>query len=216
MTHIKAVPFNEKEYWTSRFEKESHFEWLLNWEDIKEHIIAYLSKEAPILHLGCGNSTLAFDMWNSDYKYIVNVDYADNVIETMKQVTLQKQNEFHNDYSGILWYVGDCLHSLSSYLPMDQYPVIIDKSLTDAIACGDDDQQTTIRRLSNEVLSVTQLGGVWISITFSSERHYVWNDHADYKWELTESVPVPVNQNENNPYAPTIYYHIHILKKVHV
>lgn len=49
---LNAVPFHEKEYWERRFEKESHFEWLLTWSDIEQHVTPYLKDQKTILHLG--------------------------------------------------------------------------------------------------------------------------------------------------------------------
>lgn len=52
MSKLNAVPFDKKEYWEERFEKEKHFEWLMTWEDIKEVITPYLGKNEYILNLG--------------------------------------------------------------------------------------------------------------------------------------------------------------------
>lgn len=52
MTKVNAVPFHEKEYWKNRFEKEKHFEWLVNWDNIKEEFEPYLDKCEDVLHLG--------------------------------------------------------------------------------------------------------------------------------------------------------------------
>lgn len=209
---LNTVPFHEKDYWKDRFDKENHFEWLFHWDTIKESVIPYLNKE-PILHLGCGNSTLAFDMWDSHYEHIVNVDYAENVIDRMKYLTQLKESDTKNDYSGITWHVGDCLDGLSSYVPHPEYGVVIEKSLTDAIACGDNDDQTKIRTLSEQILSVTQPMGIWISITFSSTRQYIWNTQ-NYTWKSINTIPIQGEHNPDTPYAPTIYYYIHILQKV--
>jgi hypothetical protein len=52
MTNLNAVPFHEKSYWKSRFEKEKHFEWLLTWDNVKTELEPYLNKDEDILHLG--------------------------------------------------------------------------------------------------------------------------------------------------------------------
>ncbi|OAD02308.1 hypothetical protein MUCCIDRAFT_122964, partial [Mucor lusitanicus CBS 277.49] len=154
------------EYWRKRFEKEKHFEWLVTWDDIKEEFEPYLKKDEDVLHLGCGNSELAFDLADSGYKTVVNVDYAENVIEYMKSVTHEKQQQ-NSNYSNISWISGDCLSNLKSYLPKSQYSIIIDKSLVDTIACGDDDHQSRVKQLSREMLSVAKPDAYWLSISFS-------------------------------------------------
>lgn len=52
MAKINAVPFDRKEYWETRFEKEKHFEWLMTWQDAQAQLEPYLDKNEPILHLG--------------------------------------------------------------------------------------------------------------------------------------------------------------------
>lgn len=58
MAKVNAVPFDKKQYWENRFEKEKHFEWLLTWDNIKMEIEPYLDKNEDVLHLGNENSPL--------------------------------------------------------------------------------------------------------------------------------------------------------------
>ena len=52
-----------------------------------------------ILHLGCGNSTLAEDLYHLGYQQIINVDYSPTVIEFMK--------ERCKEMVEMTWVVGD-------------------------------------------------------------------------------------------------------------
>lgn len=52
MSKVNAVPFHEKSYWETRFDKEKHFEWLATWKNIKSEAEPYLDKSNAILHLG--------------------------------------------------------------------------------------------------------------------------------------------------------------------
>lgn len=64
MAKLNAVPFHQKEYWESRFEKEKHFEWLLTWQHIQTELEPYFDKNENILHpgiisnLSCSNQTI--------------------------------------------------------------------------------------------------------------------------------------------------------------
>jgi hypothetical protein len=65
MTNLKAVPFHEKSYWESRFEKEKHFEWLLTWDSVKTELEPYLNEVEDILHLG------KFDFLNATNRILI-------------------------------------------------------------------------------------------------------------------------------------------------
>lgn len=52
MAKVNAVPFDKKEYWEDRFEKEKHFEWLMTWQDIQNLVRPYLDKNEHVLNLG--------------------------------------------------------------------------------------------------------------------------------------------------------------------
>lgn len=140
------------------------------------------------------------------------MDYAENVIDYMKQVTQKKQDDSGRDYSGVQWLTGDCLNNLVSYLPKQQYSVVIDKSLADTIACGDDDQQSRVKALSKEILSVTKPGGYWLSISFSNQRDYQPDD-SPYYWKTEKVVPIEADQSNDKPGAPAIYYYMYINRK---
>ncbi|CEP19048.1 hypothetical protein [Parasitella parasitica] len=212
MNKVNAVPFHEKSYWESRFEKEKHFEWLLKWDNIKTELEPYLDKDEDVLHLGCGSSELAFDIADSGYKNIVNVDYAENVIEYMKSVTYEKQQQ-NGNYSNLSWISGNCLHNLKSYLPKEKYSIIIDKGLVDTIACGDDDDQSQVKRLSNEMLSVAKSGAYWISISFSGERKFYADNQEHFYWKTEQRIPIEVPQPNDKPGAPAVYYYLYINHK---
>ncbi|KAI8329513.1 hypothetical protein BC941DRAFT_518662 [Chlamydoabsidia padenii] len=202
----KAVPFDSKEYWETRFSHEEPFDWLLTWDDIRDYLQSYLSPGTcePILHLGCGNSLLAFQMIDSGYRKIVNVDYSSCVIEKMKQLTAQR-NGHHDD---LIWITADCIQDLGPARAYHSfYPVAIEKSLTDCIACGDDDQLSHQRAMASQIASVQPPGGVWISVSFSDHRQPLPPYH------LVEKIPVLVPQKNEKPGAPDIYYYLYVLQK---
>lgn len=137
------------------------------------------------------------------------------MIDYMKQVTKQRLllEGREKDYSELEWITGDCLNNLASYLPQPQYSVVIDKSLVDTIACGDDDQQTRVKKLSQEILSVTKPDGCWLSISFSNQRDYQPDDNSPYYWKTEKVIPIEADQSNDKPGAPTIYYYLHINRK---
>ncbi|KAI9261482.1 hypothetical protein BDA99DRAFT_511471 [Phascolomyces articulosus] len=219
---VKAVPFHSKAYWESRFDKENHFEWLSTWSALHSHIEPYLDPNEPILHLGCGNSTMAFDVADSGYPYVVNVDYAQNVIQHMKSITDTQR------YPHISWRAADCLQPIGKQLLEEdeavvtddndatknvEYTVVIDKSLIDCIACGDTDDLVHQKTLANNIMSVTRPQGVWISLSFSSEREYI-AQQGNWVWRREIAVPIKADQSHDKPGAPEIFHWLTISRKV--
>ena len=56
----------KQEYWDERFAKEEQYEWLVSFNDCKEQLLAALTpnKDARILIIGCGNSSLGYDLYH--------------------------------------------------------------------------------------------------------------------------------------------------------
>ncbi|KAI9313790.1 S-adenosyl-L-methionine-dependent methyltransferase [Dichotomocladium elegans] len=207
---VKAVPFHSQDYWQSRFENEQHFEWLTSWPTLEPLITPYLAVDEPILHIGCGNSTLAFDLADRGYSRVINVDYAANVISQMEEQTDRLR------YPHIEWHAADCLAGLCAFDKETKgFTTVIDKSLVDAIACGDTVDLAAQRQLADHVLSVTRPGGVWLSISFSSEREYVSDAARDgWTWHCEKTIPIEQKQSSSPLNAPAIYHWIYVLRKV--
>lgn len=51
------------------------FDWFKKYSDISQHLAPLIpNKDARILMLGCGNSTLSRDMYDDGYHNILNID----------------------------------------------------------------------------------------------------------------------------------------------
>ena len=90
----QPVEYGEVQYWDQRYlkEKGTHFEWLQDYEALREQIqeIVGHNKNAKILHIGCGNSELQFGLYNQGYHNIFNIDISGVVIEQMCKEQLEK------------------------------------------------------------------------------------------------------------------------------
>ncbi|KAI9309517.1 hypothetical protein BJ944DRAFT_258378 [Cunninghamella echinulata] len=209
----KTRPYDSKEYWEERFHKEDHYDWLFSWNSIKDYLLPYISiggdhNSNPILHLGCGNSLLAFDMADSGYQHIVNIDYAEGVINKMETLTNEKKSP---QYQQLKWIAADCLNDLESLpkiYPIEKYNIAIEKSLLDTIATGDDSCYSKQRQLAKQIGSVINSSGYWCSISFSDHRQ------AFDSWCLEKKIPLLVPQPNDKPNAPDIYYYLYIFKKL--
>ncbi|KAF9971716.1 hypothetical protein BGZ73_005245 [Actinomortierella ambigua] len=84
----------------------------------------------------------------------------------------------------------DCL-DLTSLAP-NTFDLIFDKSTSDAIACGDDNESTKIKTLCRQVARVTKPGGVWCVVSYSQYRQYEFEDEDQGLWTTERVEPIKV------------------------
>ncbi|KAJ1844394.1 hypothetical protein LPJ73_005186 [Coemansia sp. RSA 2703] len=170
------VEYGSYEYWQQRYIQESNesFDWFKTYKDLAVLFSKHIdSKDARILMLGCGNSTLSGDMYDDGYENIVNVDYSDVVIDQMRQRTAHQPK--------MSWEVMD-VRELT--LEDGSIDVAIDKGTLDALMCEKGDVWdpspelcNNIAREIDEVNRVLAPGGKFIWITFGQphfrKRHLV-------------------------------------------
>ncbi|GAA6011476.1 hypothetical protein JCM10207_002632 [Rhodosporidiobolus poonsookiae] len=118
--------YGTQEYWDERYSKEADdasFDWFKTYAEIKDLINRFIpDKEAKIVMLGCGNSTLSRDMYDDGYHNIHNIDYSPVVIEKMARVNAER--------TGMTWTVGDIRALPYESSSMD---VCLDKGTLDAM-----------------------------------------------------------------------------------
>ncbi|KAI8381569.1 S-adenosyl-L-methionine-dependent methyltransferase [Radiomyces spectabilis] len=181
-TSLNVVPedptaYKTKEYWEQRYQQESPdttFDWFKTHEELKPLFQGCIPhKDASILILGCGNSTLGEDMYRDGYKNITNIDYSGTVIENMK-----KRCE---DMPDMKWLEMD-IRALE--FENESFDIIIDKGTMDALMCdrGDvwdpsEELVAEVKKEVDEVERVLKVGGSFIYITFGQphfrKRHLV-------------------------------------------
>lgn len=142
---------------------------------------------------------MAFDMAAAGYQRIINVDYSREVIERQKK---------RHQPLGLEWVTADCVEDLARPLAHQSYGVVIEKTLTDCIACGDDAQLSRQHQMARQIAAVQPTGGVWLCISFSAHRR-PWPPYT-----LKDKIPLLVPQpNDTKAYAPDIYYYLYVLQK---
>jgi 2-polyprenyl-3-methyl-5-hydroxy-6-metoxy-1,4-benzoquinol methylase len=90
----KKSEYHSQEYWESRYSLfPKNMDWYCNFEKIctdfkiDEILETFYPKKnkVKILELGCGNSSLAFDLHNIGYKNITSIDFSSLIINQMKE-----------------------------------------------------------------------------------------------------------------------------------
>ncbi|GAA5839018.1 hypothetical protein JCM11251_007854 [Rhodosporidiobolus azoricus] len=159
--------YGTKEYWDERYSKEaddSSFDWFKTYAEIKDLINRYIpDRNASIVMLGCGNSTLSRDMYDDGYHNIRNIDYSPIVIEKMAKVNAER--------AGMTWTVAD-IRDLP--FPSSSIDICLDKGTLDALmtAKGLDPWNPPPEMVANvkgeidEVVRVLKPSGRFLYLTF--------------------------------------------------
>jgi len=119
----------QKSYWTDRFDTEGQCEWLASYSTLKpliEESRKCEREDAQVIILGCGNSTLGFDMHKDGYPNISSVDFAENVIDQMKV-------KHGTGSGGLSWHVADLRALPETEFPCSKFHFAIDKGTLDSM-----------------------------------------------------------------------------------
>lgn len=77
--------FSSESYWTSFFDKRhKSFEWYSDFKCLSPLFIKLIKDEDLILNVGCGNSTLGYDLNQRGCQDVINIDLSDLVIKQMQ------------------------------------------------------------------------------------------------------------------------------------
>eukprot|EP00913_Durusdinium_trenchii_P011729 g11015.t1 len=117
-------------YWNKRYRSDpSPFEWLESFAELESLIKEATSGrlDASILHMGCGNSLLPEAMYDHGYKDITNIDNAEVCVQQMAARNKDMRPE-------LKWLEMD---ATSTGLSESSFDTVIDKSVLDTFACGD-------------------------------------------------------------------------------
>lgn len=157
----KPVEYGEAEYWDQRYLKDqrAHFEWLQDFEALKEQIEAVLgkNKEARILHIGCGNSELQFGLYSAGYHNIVNIDISGVVIEQMRREQEEK------GFDKMQFEVMDV--TKMDY-PDESFDLVLDKSTIDTLMCTES-PLINVARMAEESHRVLRPGCAYFGISYA-------------------------------------------------
>ncbi|EDO06333.2 Methyltransferase domain family protein [Babesia bovis T2Bo] len=117
-------PYSTTSYWNQRYNQNvGTYEWYTDWLSLKSHLPYELNKDAHVLHIGCGTSKLAHDLYEDGIRNVKNIDISPVCIGEMKKMFP------HLDYD-----VMDVLE-IGSHYSGDTFDVIIDKGCLDTLLC---------------------------------------------------------------------------------
>lgn len=118
------------EYWDQRYAREegTSYDWFKSFDDIKDVILPHVPlREARILELGCGNSTITPGLHDAGYANLTAIDFSSTLVKQMQQ-----------RYPGVNFQCMDIREmlepaQLDSIGPIGSYDLVIDKGTLDAL-----------------------------------------------------------------------------------
>ncbi|KAI0328517.1 hypothetical protein GY45DRAFT_998439 [Cubamyces sp. BRFM 1775] len=185
-----------------------------------------------------------------DERAIVNADFAENLV-VRKRTAEEARRAGRGPCKGMRWVCADALKwtELDSILKTEghTFDLVVDKSTSDAISCGEDICYTSadpklhpafnnylaagksltlspVEVFAIHLSSLVHPGGLWIALTFSSNRFPFWSSPtettdspfpraADY-WNLDQVITVDAPTGlEGNAHAPVVQHHVYILRR---
>ncbi|KAF9269069.1 S-adenosyl-L-methionine-dependent methyltransferase [Marasmius fiardii PR-910] len=194
--------YGTKEYWNQRYAQESEngsFDWFKSYGEISDIMRDLIpDRSSKILILGCGNSKLSEEMYEDNFKNIVNVDYSAVVIEQMQRRHNQERPEMQ-------WHEMD-VRELR--FPDDSFDVVIDKGTMDAMMTAKGDiwnpPQQVVDDCTREVQEAVRVlrkgSGLFIYLTFGQP-------HFRKRFLL-----VPNTTLETKQLGDAFHYYMYILR----
>lgn len=205
--------YHLESFWEDRFQHESQFEWLGDGaETILPHIRASLRTGAPhshplrILHIGAGTSSLSRIILEKSKEefinesrelFVVNTDFSETAVRRGNTASADDERETWVKVDALKWNEVRALVNRegSEYSDL-RFTIVVDKSTSDAIACGEDacftlyggdalhsDIETYLKEsrmdainlppvyvLALHLASIVRPGGAWIVLSYAAGR----------------------------------------------
>jgi len=149
--------FRQKEYWDTFFKNRGKkaFEWYGEYHELCGILHKYMKSGDPVLQIGCGNSTLAADLYDVGYMQITSIDVSDVVIRQMKEQNKERPG-----------LVFEKMDATAMCYPENTFKVVLDKGTLDALFTDDSPEVASkIEKMFSEIERVLKLGGRYMCVS---------------------------------------------------
>jgi ubiquinone/menaquinone biosynthesis C-methylase UbiE len=190
-----------RQYWDERYKaNDTTFDWYVSLEPLKEILLPFLKPESKILMIGCGNSRLSSQLYESGYQNVTNIDCSEVVINQMKARC--------KDQDKMEWVVKDCTRM---DFPDATFDLVVDKGTMDAMLCGANSFHN-VYQMNKHVSRVMKKGAHFVVVTYGQPDTRI--DHFRRKrlnWEIEhKTIDKPVFSSDS---APSSNYHVYLMTK---
>ncbi|XP_060690089.1 EEF1A lysine methyltransferase 4 [Hemiscyllium ocellatum] len=178
---ISNSRYKDRNYWDERYHHEETYEWFGAFSRFEHLLKEEIQTDETILVLGCGNSSLSYELFMSGYRSITNIDFS--------AICIEKMASKYATCSGMEWKVMD---ARALQFEDESFDVVLEKGTLDAMMVDVKDpwnvsQETTetIDQVLKEVSRILRKGGRFISITFA-QPHFRKQLYAKrvYNWSI--------------------------------
>jgi len=117
-------------------------------------------RDARVLHIGCGTSALARDLYHEGRTNIVNIDVSERAIElAIRAAARDTRGTMEMEFR-----LADC-RDMRDLFPAASFSVAIDKGTLDSISCDKEVGDDNVARMLAEVRRVLAPGGLFLFVT---------------------------------------------------
>ncbi|XP_041030877.1 EEF1A lysine methyltransferase 4 isoform X2 [Carcharodon carcharias] len=120
--------YKDRDYWDERYRHEETFEWFGAFSRFEHLLKEEIRGDEAILILGCGNSSMSYDMFMSGYRSITNIDFSATCIEKMASK--------YASCSGMEWKIMD---AKALEFENESFDVVLEKGTLDAMMVDETD-----------------------------------------------------------------------------
>eukprot|EP00892_Ulva_mutabilis_P012740 jgi/Ulvmu1/9839/UM056_0080.1 len=210
-----CMQFDHSEYWEDRYSQNSRdYEWYLSYSSVAQVIEQHVARDAPILHIGVGTSTMHEEMAASGYQFITNMDYSRKCIDVIRN---RWQARRGSSSCQMQFEVADCRNMRS--FDDNSFAAVLDKGTMDAMLCAEDDTGNACKML-NEVYRVLSNGGAYLWCTSgvpNTRMPYFqyFGPHALQVYSVGDSATEPLTEYQANAITDgtTAKYYVYVLTK---
>jgi SAM-dependent methyltransferase len=147
--------YGDFSYWNERYdnERDDPFDWLVEFDQVKEIFDLLVPKDSRVLVIGCGNAPFSHHMYEYGYHDITNIDTSEIVIEQQKASFPEEK-----------WEVMDVREMR---FEDGSFDLVVDKSVLDCLLCYAESHENTHRMLE-EVRRVLCPTGLYLVVSLHS------------------------------------------------
>ncbi|XP_016941888.2 eEF1A lysine and N-terminal methyltransferase homolog [Drosophila suzukii] len=154
--------FAQTDYWNEFFKKrgEKAFEWYGEYLELCDQIHKYIKPVDKILMLGCGNSKLSMDMYDTGFREITNIDISPIAVKKMLELNAKTRPDMK--------FLE--MDATAMTFPDDSFSVALDKGTLDALFVDDSPEtKLVVENYFKEILRTMRNGGRYVGISLLQE-----------------------------------------------
>lgn len=161
---VVFAPFQDRGFWEREYgEKPKPFEWYATFKDLRPILEGVLAKRDRVLHVGCGTSTIAVDLWHEfGIREITNIDVSERALElATAQAARDRRGPAEMEFR--LADIRNLEHE--SWCPEAAFDVALDKGTLDSISCDTSEGEANVAASLRQLRRALRPGGLLIVVT---------------------------------------------------